>query len=89
MQVLGPFLPFVLASCAAMPYLLQIAGLLSRETALHPAFAVFLLYPLTDQARWAQALFGHFHLNVVLLALAYAHLVGHYVGFIRKQRPSG
>lgn len=88
-QVWGPFLPFVLASCAAMPYLLQMAGLLSREAALHPAFAVFLLYPLTDQARWAQALFGHFHLNVVLLALAYAHLVVHYIGFIRKHGRSG
>lgn len=82
----GPFLPFVLASLAAVPYLLQVTGLISRETALHLGFSVFLLYPLTEQAGWAHTLFGHFHMNVVLLALAYSSLVRHYIRFVKQLR---
>jgi hypothetical protein len=85
-QLWGPFLPFVLASVAAVPYLLQVTGLISRETALHWSFTVFLLYPLTEQASWAQTLFGNFHLNALLLALAYTRLVGHYIRFIQQLR---
>lgn len=84
----GPFISFVLASVAAVPYLLQVTGLISRETALHWSFAVFLLYPLTEQAGWAHTLFGHFHLNVVLLALAYSSLVSHYIRFVKQLRQS-
>ena len=85
-QLWGPFLPFVLATVAVVPYLLQVTGITSRETALHWGFAIFLLYPLTEQAGWAHTLFGHFHLNVVLLALAYTSLVSHYIRFIKKLR---
>lgn len=82
----GPFLPFVLASVAVVPYVLQVTELISRETALHWGFAVFLLYPLTEQAGWAHTLFGHFHMNVVLLALAYSSLVSHYIRFVKQLR---
>lgn len=85
-QLWGPFLPFVLASVAAVPYLLQVTGLISREATLHWGFAVFLLYPLTEQAGWAHRLFGHFHLDVVLLAMAYTSLVIHYIRFIQQLR---
>lgn len=85
-QLWGPFLPFVLASVAAVPYLLQVTGLISRESALHWGFAVFFLYPLTEQASWARTLFGHFHLDVVLLAMAYTSLVIHYIRFIKQLR---
>ncbi len=84
----GPFLPFVLASLAAVPYLLQVTGIISREAALHRGFAVFMLYPLTEQASWTLSLFSHFHLNVVLLALAYASLVGHYIRCVKQLRQS-
>jgi hypothetical protein len=84
----GPFLPFVLASVAVVPYLLQVTGLIRHETALHWVFTVFILYPLTEQASWALMLFGHFHLNVVLLALAYSSLVGHYIRFVKQLRRS-
>lgn len=87
-QLWGPFLPFLLASVAAVPYLLQVTGLISREAALHWGFAVFMLYPLTEQAGWSHTLFGHFHLNVVLLALAYSSLVSHYIRFVKQLRRS-
>lgn len=85
-QLWGPFLPFVLASVAALPYLLQLAGLINRETALHWAFAAFMLYPLTEQAAWAQQLFGHFHLNVATLAVAYTSLLVHYIRMVKQLR---
>jgi hypothetical protein len=84
----GPFLPFLLASVAIVPYLLQVTGFISRETALNCGFAVFLLYPLTEEAGWARTLFGHFHFNVVLLALAYSSLVSHYIRFVKQLRRS-
>ena len=82
----GPFWPFALGTVAAVPYLLQVIGLISRETALHWGFAVFMLYPLTEQAGWAHTLFGHFHMNVVLLALAYSSLLSHYIRFVKQLR---
>lgn len=82
----GPFLPFVLGSVAVVPYLLQVISLTSREATLHWGFAVFLFYPLTEQASWAHTLFGHFHLNVVLLAMGYTSLVIHYIRFIQQLR---
>ena len=85
-QLWGPFLPFVLATVATVPYLLQITDVISRETALHWVFALFMLYPLTEKASWAHTLFGYFHWNVLLLALAYTNLVGHYIRFIKKLR---
>lgn len=87
-QLWGPLLPFALATVAAFPYLLHTSGLISRETALHWGFAVFLFYPLTERAGWALSLFGHFHLNVVLLALAYASLIGHYIRSVKRLRQS-
>ena len=83
LRLWGPFLPFVLGSIAVIPYLLQVLGLVSRATTLGAPFLVFLLYPLTEQAAWAQRSFGSFHLNTLLVSLAYLHLVHHYIDLIR------
>ena len=88
-HVWGPFLPFVLGTVAAIPYALQMVGLISRETALQPVFLLLLLYPITEQSSLANSVFGNFHLNVVLLALAYAHLVFRYINQIKRLRKTG
>lgn len=82
----GPFLPLLLGTIAATPYLLQILGVVSRESTHTMPFMIFLLYPLTDQSVWLQRVFGNFHLNLVLLGATYLHLVVHYVKLIRKLR---
>lgn len=79
----GPFLPFLLGSVAVFPYLLQLLGIASRETALSTPFLLFLLYPITEQSQSLQRSFGNFHLNAVLVSLVYLHLVHHYLRLIR------
>lgn len=82
----GPFLPLILGTIAATPYILQTFGIVSRESAHTLPFMIFLLYPLTDQSAWVEGILGNFHLNVILLGMAYLHLVIHYIRLIRKLR---
>ncbi len=83
MRIWGPFLPFIFGTIAVIPYLLQVIGGVTRETALTAPFLFFFLYPITEQSVWVQHKFGSFHLNVILVGLAYLHLVHHYIDLIR------
>lgn len=85
-HVWGPFLPFVLGTIAAIPYALQLVGLISRETVLQPAFLLLLLYPITEQSSLVHSLFGSFHLNVILVGLAYMHILSRYINRIKRLR---
>jgi uncharacterized membrane protein len=85
-HVWGPFLPFVLGTIAAIPYALQMVGLISREAALQPVFLLMLLYPITEQSSLAHSVFRNFHLNMVLLGLAYMHLILRYINQIKRLR---
>lgn len=86
LHVWGPFLPFVLGTIAAIPYALQMVGLISREAALQPVFLLLFLYPITEQSSLVHSVFGNFHLNVILLALAFMHLLSRYVKQIKRLR---
>lgn len=89
MHVWGPFLPFVLGTIAIIPYVLQLMGFISRETALQPVFLLMFLYPMTEQSSLANSVFGNLHLNLVLLTLAYIHMLFRYINRIKRlrQRP--
>ena len=86
LRIWGPFLPFALGTVAAIPYALQMAGLLSRETALHPGFCVVLLYPFVEQSAWAKAWLDNFHVNVVAVGAAYTHLLVISIRHIKRMR---
>lgn len=85
-HVWGTFLPFVLGTLAAIPYALQMVGLISRETALQPVFLLLFFYPNTEQSILLHSVLGNFHLNVILLGLAYVHLLSRYVNRIKRLR---
>lgn len=85
-HVWGSFLPFVLGTVATIPYALQLVGFISRETALQPVFLFLLFYPITEQSSLAHSVLGNFYLNVVLLGLAYIHLLSRYINRIKRLR---
>lgn len=89
LHVWGPFLPFVLGTVAAIPYALQMVGLISRQTAIQPVFLLLLLYPITEQSSLLHSVFGNFHLNVILVGLAYMHLLSRYINRIKRLRRTG
>lgn len=80
----GPFLPFIAGCVSALPYLLQVTGLVSRAVALSPPFMLLLFYPVTETSVPLRLLFGSFHVDVVLSALLYLCLLGHYIGMLRR-----
>lgn len=82
--VWGPFIPFCLGTLATTPYAMQLLGLITRETALHAAANLVLLYPLIEQSEKINILFGNFHLNVFTVGLAYAHLLVIYIVNIKR-----
>ena len=88
-HVWGPFFPFVLGTVAAIPYALQMVGLISRETALQPVLLLLLLYPITEQSSLLHSVLGNFHLNVILVGLAYMHLLSRYINRIKRLRRKG
>ncbi len=85
-HVWGPFLPFVLGTVASIPYVLQMAGMIDRETTLRPGFLLILLYPLTEKSNLAHSVFGNFHMNLVFLGLAYTHILSRYIHRIKSLR---
>jgi hypothetical protein len=86
LHIWGPFFPFVLGTLAAVPYALQLVGLISRETALQPGYCLVLLYPLVEQSDLALNWLGNFHANVVFVGVAYTHLVVMYVRRIKRNK---
>lgn len=84
--VYGPFLPFILAALATIPYSLQVLGLVEKEVNLNPVFNLWLLYPIFEQTQFVCNCFSNFHLNILMLASAYTLLVIHYILFIKSLR---
>lgn len=84
--VYGPFLPFILAALATIPYSLQVLGLVEKEVNLKPVFNLWFLYPLFEQSQYVCYCFSNFHLNILMLSGSYTLLVIHYIWFIKSLR---
>jgi hypothetical protein len=82
----GPFIPFVLATVAAIPYVLQVSGLIRPEATLSTLFIFMLLYPVLERSSFLNLIFGNFYVDIIMMALIYVHLVVRYIQLIKQTR---
>lgn len=84
--IYGPFLPFVLGALATVPYVVQILGLVEKNTLLNPILNLWLLYPFFEQSSLVCKWFSNFHINLLILATSYTVLIIHYIRLIKSLR---
>lgn len=84
----GPFLPFLLGLLAAIPYLLQVSGVIDATTASSPVFNVFVLYGVLEQIELLGNVLGNFYVPLAINISLYLLILRHYIHLVRAVRSS-
>ena len=85
-KLFGPFIPFVLAIIAAVPYLLVTLGVVSHAQIMSGPYNLFLFYGLLNHISPVVWLFSNFHIAVVLTGIVYLVLLLHYIRLVKVTR---
>lgn len=84
-QVYGPFFPFALGVCSALPYI----WLESDDCSIGGAYNLFGLYGLIHCKPLLVAALGRLNLVTLICGSVYVLLVWHYIVLVKRVRRSG
>lgn len=86
LRLYGPLLPFALGLWAMLPYAVQVAYGLPAADLQQPIWHLFLFFPLLNASLGLRAITGNVEFDVGVMALAYLHLLVHYIRLVKSAR---